>query len=123
MPIFESDNFTVSYDECGEKYVSELTYILNKETERVLHFFELNGLSNKKKVKLYSNINEYKLHINNYVKEYHEWMIADTFDGNINLLSFDVCRRTKAHKNMTPEQYQKVIIHEFVHSCQQENQS
>lgn len=42
------------------------------------------------------------------------------FESDNFTVSYDECRRTKAHKNMTPEQYQKVIIHEFVHSCQQE---
>lgn len=47
-------------------------------------------------------------------------MNADTFDGNINLLSIEECRKTKAHSDITLEEFLENIIHEFVHSCQQE---
>ena len=47
-------------------------------------------------------------------------MNADTFDGNINLLSIEECRKTKAHSDITLEEFLENIIHEFVHACQQE---
>lgn len=47
-------------------------------------------------------------------------MNGDTHDGNINILSIEECRKTKAHQDMTIEEMLEVITHEFVHACQQE---
>lgn len=43
-------------------------------------------------------------------------MNADTFDGNINLLSIEECRKTREHSDITLEEFLENIIHEFVHS-------
>ena len=47
-------------------------------------------------------------------------MNGDTYDGNINILSIEECRKTIFHQDMTLEEMLKVITHEFVHACQQE---
>lgn len=47
-------------------------------------------------------------------------MDGDTHDRNINILSIEECRKTKAHQDMTLEEMLEVITHELVHACQQE---
>lgn len=47
-------------------------------------------------------------------------MIGDTYDGNINLLSLERCREADGHGDIDPLEYEKLILHEFVHICQQQ---
>lgn len=107
--------------ECDKElsYINELVKVLENNTKDILDFFELDKISNKKKVVIYTDIEKYKEHIRPY-EEYSDWMCADTFDGNINLLDIEIARKTETHKYMTLEEILKVALHEFVHSCQQE---
>lgn len=114
----ETENFIIEYDDIV--YIDKIVEKLEKEMRRILDFFELNNLSKKKKVKIWNNILEYQKHLEKYVPKYYEWMIADTYDGNINVLSIEQCKKTKSHFDIELEKFLKNIIHEFVHSCQQE---
>lgn len=117
--IKETENFIIEYDSSIE-YIDEIVEKLKNEMKRILNFFELSNLSKKKKVKIWNNILEYQTHLEKYVPKYYEWMIADTYDGNINMLSIKECKKTKSHFDIELEEFLKNIIHEFVHSCQQE---
>ena len=99
--------------------VTDLCVILEENMGRILDFFGLKELREKVTVKMYDSVEEYERHVTEFFGEYFDWMIADTFDGNINLLSYDRCRSTSSHRNMRREDYVKVIVHEFVHICQQ----
>ena len=55
-----------------------------------------------------------------YTDTYQDWMIGDTNDGNINMLSLKNCKMTQTHKGLTLSEYIKVVVHELVHICQQE---
>ena len=52
----------------------------------------------------------YKKHIEKFF-EYHDYMCADTNDGNINLLSLDAAHQTKSHTNMTLDEFKKIYAH------------
>lgn len=108
--------------ECDKSldYLEELKEKLNQESSRILNFFELEGLKNPKKIKIWTDREKYQKYLEEYVPKYYEWMCADTHDGNINILSIEECRKTISHQDMTLEEMLKVITHEFVHTCQQE---
>ena len=86
-----------------------------------MSFFELNSLNSKRKIVIYNDLRLYKRHIEQFY-EYHDYMCADTNDGNINLLSLDEAHKTKEHKDMTLDELKSTILHEFVHICQQESE-
>ena len=115
----EYQYFIVEYDK-NIDYIDDLTFTLEKEMQRILNFFEISRLSEKKKIKIWDNREEYQLYLEQYVPQYYDWMIADTYDGNINMLSIEECKKTKSHFDITMELFLQNIIHEFVHSCQQE---
>ena len=115
----ETKEFIIGYDKDID-YIDDLIKKLEQEEDRILNFFELKNLKEKKKIKIWTNREEYQTHLEEYVPKYYDWMNADTFDGNINLLSIEECRKTKAHSDITLEEFLENIIHEFVHSCQQE---
>lgn len=113
------ENFIV---ECKENlpYINDLKLKLKQESDRILNFFELHELKAPKIIKIWTDQKEYQQHLEHYVDKYYDWMCADTYDGNINLLSIEECKKTETHKNMTLKEMLQNITHEFVHACQQE---
>ena len=101
-------------------YIDEVISTLEEHTYDILNFFKLEKLSQKKRVIIYTNREKYKEHLLPYVKEFKDWMQADTYDGNINLLEISESRKSEAHKDLTLEEFTKCILHEFVHASQQE---
>ena len=118
----ELNNFVIEYDKEID-YISNIISTLENDTIEILDFFELRKLSKKKKVVIFTDREKYKKHLLPYVKEFKEWMCGDTYDGNINLLEISEARKSKEHENMDLDEFIKCILHEFVHSCQQEYNS
>ncbi len=117
--IKTSDKFILEYDE-GINYIDDLVSILEQKGTGIMDFFELREIKNKKKIKIWGNVSDYKRYLENYVSKYYDWMIADTYDGNINMLAIEECRKTKSHSDITMEEFSRNIVHEFVHFCQQQ---
>lgn len=115
----ELRNFIIEYDK-EINYMSNIISTLENDTTEILEFFELEKLSQKKKVVIFTDREKYKKHMLQFVSEFKEWMCADTNDGNINLLEISEARKSKEHKDMDVDRFIKCILHEFVHSCQQE---
>lgn len=112
-------NFVIECDKQLD-YIEDLNTKLLEESSRILSFFELDGLKEPKKIKIWTDRTKYQQYLEQYVDKYYEWMNGDTYDGNINMLSIEECRKTSAHSDMTLEEFLTNICHEFVHSCQQE---
>ena len=118
--ILEKNNFIITYDE-NISYIPEVVDYLEFRTKAIMDFFELDSLNSKRKIIIYNNLELYKRHIEQFY-EYHDYMCADTNDGNINLLSLEEAHKTKEHKDMTLDELKSTILHEFVHICQQESE-
>ena len=115
----ELDNFIIETDKEID-YMPDIISTLENDICKILDFFELENLSQKRKVIIFTNREKYKEHLLPFVSEFKEWMCADTYDGNINLLEISEARKSKSHVNMEVDEFVKDILHEFVHSCQQE---
>ena len=113
------DSFTIEYDK-EISYIPDIISRLEDITSEILEFFELEKLSQKKKVVIFTDREKYKEHILQFIPEFKEWMCADTYDGNINLLEISEARKSKDHADMDLNEFIKCIVHEFVHLCQQE---
>lgn len=118
--LFCTDYLEIAYEQKCGKLAKQVSDILLADTERILQFFNLSKLRKSTQVIIYSDVAEYIAHLEQCGQVYQEWMIADTFDGRINLLSLEECCKTVSHKNMRIEDYSGLILHEFVHICQQE---
>ena len=118
--LLEKNNFIVESDE-DISYISDIADYLELEMRNIMDFFELSPLSSKKKIVIYNDLELYKKHIEQFY-EYHDYMCADTNDGNINLLSIEEAHKTKEHANMTIDELKGTILHEFVHICQQDSE-
>ena len=118
--ILEKNNFIIEYDESLE-YIPKTVDYLETKMNDIMSFFELYSFNSKIKIIVYNDLELYKKHIEKFFK-YHDYMCADTNDGNINLLSLDAAHQTNSHTNMTLDEFKKIVLHEFVHICQQEKE-
>ncbi|MGN1101313.1 MAG: hypothetical protein ACI4RG_03915 [Huintestinicola sp.] len=96
-----------------------VSHALGDRMNVIAAFFGLDGIDHCRKIIIYPSVSEYKAHVVQFT-EYYSWMIGDTYDGNINLLSLNMCREAEGHSEMTIEDYIKLILHEFTHICQQQ---
>lgn len=115
-----TENINLYYEHDCDELADQIYNTLLLNLDSILRFFRLKKLKNKVDVIIYSTIEDYIVHINKCKHSYYEWMIADTFDRKINIMSIDACRKTNSHRIMSLEDYSKLIVHEFVHICQQE---
>ena len=115
----ELSNFTIECDGVINN-IDDIISALENDTAQILNFFELDKLSKKKKVIIFTDREKYKEHMLQFVDDFKEWMCADTYGGNINLLELSVAKKSKEHRNLNLTKFIKCILHEFVHLCQQE---
>ncbi len=118
--IFSNDTFAIYYNRDCEELVGEISDTLLWNMEKVMDFFRLKKPEKKIHVVLYTDRDVYSAHVKECGQDYYEWMVADTFDGRINALSLKECRRSAFHAQMDREAYARLIVHEFVHICQQQ---
>lgn len=100
-------------------YIDDLINYLNSNIEEIMDYFNLNDIKDKKKIVIWTDLNKYIKHIEQYT-EYEDYMCADTFDGNMNMLSLEEAHKTNEHANMKVNELIQNVKHEFVHICQQE---
>ena len=117
---FETENFIIKSNK-QIPYINEVLEYLNEQIPTILEFFRIKNLPVKKEIIIWTDINEYKKHIEQFT-DYKDWMCADTFDGNINMLSIEECHKTKSHEFTDVKHFKTTIAHEFVHICHQEVQ-
>ena len=127
--IYENENFIIYYNESDKTYIEKLITILNQRIPSILSFFKLKP-NEKVVIKLYDNLEEYKANIItsfnkafeeglcNQQRQFQDWMIANTEDGNINMQSLDLVRRLEDYRNYSEEEFCYNAAHEFTHICQ-----
>ncbi len=118
--LFSTDCFEIRCSRDSEELVGEISGTLLENMEKLMGFFQLEKLEKKISVVIYPDIDAYAAHVKECGQEYYEWMVADTFDGGINVLTLEACRSSRSHARMDREEYARLIVHEFVHICQQQ---
>ncbi len=118
--VFSTDCLELHYSRDCEELVGEISGTLLENMERIMGFFQLETLEQKVPVVIYAAVDAYAAHVKECGQDYYEWMIADTFDGRINVLALEACRRSSSHARMDREEYARLIVHELVHICQQQ---
>lgn len=120
---YENDKFIIYYD-VNDKNIKYLINALETKANKIMKFFGLENLSKKMIVKIYYSVDDYKSHLVPCLEEngktYYEWMIADTYDDNINMLELSLCQGLDSHQYDMIEDYMGYILHEFVHICHHE---
>ncbi|MGN0637278.1 MAG: hypothetical protein ACI4J0_02810 [Huintestinicola sp.] len=112
-------SFNLTFSPEDKALADLVSRTLGDKMNCIAAFFGLEDIDHCQKIIIYSTAEEYKAHTEKFT-EYYSWMIGDTYDGNINLLSLERCREAQGHENMTESDYEKLILHEFTHICQQQ---
>ena len=111
--ILESEN--------NISYFNDIVSYINDNDNRILNFFRLKKLSNKIIIRIVG-FNEFKEYIISKYGEYRDYVRADT-DKNTNTIMIlalkDQIKYTK-HKDIKFSSFLKLILHEFVHACNDE---
>ena len=133
---YEDDKFIIYYNEQDKKYLSKLISIITLRMPSIINFFKIN-FTGKVIIKIYDSVQDYKANLESSFqkeaiikslsqhcqiepREYQEWMIANTEDGNINMQSLDLVKNIPGYETYTEEQFCYNACHEFTHLCQQQ---
>ena len=114
--IYETDIYSIEYDAKSEKLVQSMNEALSQNFQRILDFWGIEKLANHVNIKIYSEMDDW---INFYEEKsgskYQDYVVGCADGPNIYVLAFDEYKKTQQHKNDSLEDFQKVMIHEFVH--------
>lgn len=124
MNIYEDNNLIIRYSEKDKKYIDEIINVLNEKSKHIMNFFKLENLSKKVNIVIWDSKEKYIEQLEKQLKkigrEYKEWMKADTFDGNINMMNIEDVKTIKNREKFSLNDFLESICHEFVHICQKE---
>ncbi len=119
MRTHRTENFIVYYSETEQDHIEALVDALQDRLDDLLSFFILEKLKKPANIIIYSDKNEFIRYILKYKDTYQDWIIGDTSDGNINMLSLHNCKMMQTHRDITLSWWIQVVVHELVHICQQ----
>lgn len=121
----ELDKFVIHYQVEDKSYIDKLIGVLESKILEIMTFFKLSDIDEKIIIKIYDDKDKYKRDLINawkgqgVVREFCDNFIANTEDGCINMLSFDLIRSIDDFKNYSIDEFCYNVRHEFVHICQQ----
>lgn len=120
MPSIRLNTIPLLYEAKDEACAQSIQALLSANLQSLFDFFEIEGFAQPKQLILYpfiADYRQYKLASSGY---YEEWMIAEQKDHAIRILCYDECLKTVSHVGQAQVEFEKLILHEFVHACQQE---
>ena len=117
--IYESDFYSLEYDGKSKKLFQSINDALSQNFQRILDFWGIEKLDNHVKIQIFSDLDDWiKFYENLSGTKYQDYVIGCANGSNIYVLAYDEYKKTQMHKNDSLEDFQKVMIHEFVHICQ-----
>ena len=92
----------IDYDKNDKNFAEKLLAELQDHNQKIMSFFNIKKVDNFK-IKIWSDKQKYVHHLQTFLENrpYQEWMIAHTYDGNINMLAFDLVQKIECHKDIT----------------------
>lgn len=116
--IYETDIYSIEYDAKSEKLVQSINEALSQNFQRILDFWGIEKLAAHVNIKIYSEMDDWiKFYEEKASSKYQDYVVGCADGPNIYVLAFDEYKKTQQHKNDSLEDFQKVMIHEFVHIC------
>lgn len=104
--------------------VAKIEDKITQNAPQIMQWFGISGYAERKLVRIYDNLPDYIAYLASHLEEegleYRPYMVADSFDGNINLLSLPLALNANNKAIKTEADYLKTPVHEFVHLCQQQ---
>lgn len=121
----EIDYMHFEYSEKDIMYLEELISGIDYTSKEVISFFELYQFGEKVNVKLFDNLEEFRIKCSekNESRKIPSWVCGLSFYENNKCNIYTLCleeyQKTKGHTNCSLKDLQYLIIHEFVHACHQ----
>ena len=116
--IYETEIYSIEYDAKSEKIVQSMNEALSQNFQRILDFWGIEKLDNHVNIKIYSEMDDWiKFYEEKSGSKYRDYVVGCADGPNIYVLAFDEYKKTQQHKNDSLEDFQKIVIHEFVHIC------
>lgn len=120
----ETPDYKIQYTEESADLIEPLTQYLDENKARIFQFLEMDGLKRPAEIKIFPTLESWKKDYAINGENYEEWMVGNAGNGTIKMLNFHEYSKLASHKNDSFEDYKKIILHEFIHLChQQEDKS
>lgn len=117
--IHKTDLYSIEYDEKSEKLVQTINETLSQNFQRILDFWGIEKLDNHVNFQIFSEQEDWiHFYENMSGMKYQDYVVGCARGPNIYVLAYDEYKKTQVHKNDSIEDFQKIMIHEFVHICQ-----
>ncbi len=116
--IYKSNFYSIEYDKKSEKLVQNVNEALMQNFQRVLDFWGIEKLEKHVNIRIYSELDEWiKFFEEQSGTKYQDYVVGLADGPNIYVLAYDEYKKSNMHKNDSLEDFQRVIVHEFVHIC------
>lgn len=122
MSKIELNYLIIEYENDDECYIKDFVKNLEKETKRIVNFFDIKEFNNKVNIKIWNNLENFRYFakINGFTDKngnVNNWVCGIAKDNNINVLTLKEYKKTKYHENGNLNDIFYLILHEFVHTC------
>lgn len=123
--VKETKYIKINYTDKDRDYIDCLLEFIKKSEEEIVNFFDIKYFGEKVTLNLYDDLDNFRKNIsirckNNVVPD---WLCGFSYLENnkfiINTLCLEEYKKTKGHENNNLDDLKYLIMHEFVHSCQQ----
>lgn len=115
--IKELKYMVIEYSDKDLDYIDDICKIIDSKSKEIVDFFEISKLDNKVKVKLFSDIVEFRnFHNQVFNKEPKNWVCGFALDNSVYTLSLSEYKKCYSHENATISDLIKLILHEFTHA-------
>lgn len=109
----------IEYTKCDEKYIDGFVSYLEKVSQEIVDFLNINYLDSKIKVTLWDSLEDFR---NLYLKlgwnsSVPNWVCGFANNCDVETLTLEEYRKTSGHEYANLQDLMHLILHEFVHAC------
>ena len=123
--IYDSLEFEIHYTNKDSDYIKDVINGLEDKYREIMNFFGIRHFKKKLIINIWDSCDKYREYYNKKMKPYNkevgDWEVGRSIynkdEFRIDVIGVEEARKCKGHDNYSLDNFIKVIIHEFVHSC------
>lgn len=109
----------IEYTKSDVEYIDGFVSYLEKGSQEIVDFFNINHLDSKIKVTLWDSLEDFR---NKYLKSgckssVPNWICGFTNNYDVETLTLGEYRKTSGHEDSNLQDLMHLILHEFTHAC------
>ena len=114
----------IEYTDNDLEYIDYICYEIERKTEEIVNFFEINDFNEKVNIKLFDGIDNFRnFYKETFKRDAKDYICGFSKNNNVYTLSLDEYKKCYSHENSTIEDLIKLILHEFTHSVHSKRNS